>query len=171
MPEEMTPERALKLIDGMYAASYELKHRGDHYYWTLPAVLDPGQREIAGSRAGTLLEAAAVAPKVASNRPLRFTDHGPTMVRFGDAGTLRHDDGHEDLAYIVFIRAVNKHKPGTFGTPELLNDKPFPGHHTERYPTARVVFAPDSGIRIVADTVQAAEAFRLAARDMGVHIS
>jgi hypothetical protein len=105
-------------------------------------------------------------------RPVRPTN-GLTMARFPSSAELSHN-GHPMPAYITFIRAVNGHRPGTFGKPELLENTPHPEWLTEKYPMARVIHAPEgdrsSGIRIVADAPEAVEAFKLAARELGINI-
>lgn len=93
------------------------------------------------------------------------------MARFAPRETAELDS-RTMPAYIAFIRLVNSVAAGTFGIPETQKDTPAPGYHTEKYPTARVIHAPgDQGIRIVADTDEAAAAFREAARQLNIHIS
>ncbi len=94
-----------------------------------------------------------------------------TMARFAPAEEATLDGGIYP-AYVAFIRLVNTARPGTFGAPEHEEDKPYPGYYTERYPTAHVTHGPgDEGVRAVADSDETAAAFRVAAAEMGIHIT
>ncbi len=93
------------------------------------------------------------------------------MARFAPkeqhAGTSRPGP-----AFLVFVWEVNDIRPDTFGRPDIQPDTPHPGYETERYPTARVIHGPgDEGIRVVADTPEAAEAFTEAATRLGITLT
>ncbi len=91
------------------------------------------------------------------------------MARFAPGERV---PGERGTAYMEFIWAVNDARPGTFGTPNHLEDKPAPGYVTEEYPEARVIHGPgDEGVRIVATSDAAAAAFRTAAQVRGIHLA
>ncbi len=96
-----------------------------------------------------------------------------TMARFARGETMTHaGTGRTAPAYYVFIWEVNEALADTFSNPETEEDVPGPGYTTERYPTARVIHGPgDEGIRVIADTDEAAAAFRTAATRLGIHIT
>jgi hypothetical protein len=58
----MKDREVIEMIERAYRASYELCHSGTTYYWA-SAFVGPG-REIAGTRASTLKEAAEIAGRV-----------------------------------------------------------------------------------------------------------
>ena len=92
-----------------------------------------------------------------------------TFVRFAP-GERRADSPHP--LWLRFVWAVNEARPGTFGAPEHEPDRPRAGYVTERYPTARVIHGPgEDGVRVVADDEDTLAAFRVAAGQLGLHLT
>lgn len=96
------------------------------------------------------------------------------FARFAYEARSTRPDARPGLTeWLEFIHEVNAVAPDLFGRPEMRADFPRAGYDSEVYPDAWVVHARnrDEGVRIVAQTDRARDAFTVAARRLGLTLA